>query len=255
MTPPRARPLQPEGQAEEIPQTGTAAYRRAVVEAVVMPTPRVKATLFAPTPTRPTPAMGDQVPPPGTPARLQQGHEPQEQEPGHDKPDGHEGQGRQVGDGHLDGDGVGAEKEDRQEQRGLRQGRRPVLGAGHERGFYARIIRTQPSEGFDGHRLRQGSGCTTLPLQTASRKEAARWRGWASWASGSWVRPWQRTSAGRATNSWSTTAPGPRRRSSRGTGRTSPTHRGRSQRRATSSSPMLPARPKSKRSSPGRAAC
>src|ERR671916_1076975 len=65
-TPPRVGLSSPSTEPRIIPRTGTEAKMRAVSKAVVMLTPRVTATLFAPTPSTPTPAMASRPLLPGS---------------------------------------------------------------------------------------------------------------------------------------------------------------------------------------------
>jgi len=104
---------------------------RAVSEAVVMLTPMVKATLFTPTPTTPTPRHGDEVPPLRPTLRTQDAQQPQEQKACQGEPECYEGQRGDPNYGVLDRHEVGAQEEDRKEQRGLRQQLRPALALGH----------------------------------------------------------------------------------------------------------------------------
>ena len=58
-----------------------------------------------------------------------------------------------------------------------------------------------------------------------AERESGWRRRWDSWGWGSWARPWRATFWRRATNSWSTTAPGPRRNGLRNMARASPIRR------------------------------
>src|SRR5215207_9387932 len=96
-----------------------------------MLTPSVKAMLFAPTPTRPTPAKERRSRRPGLPsAGSRSATSVRSRSPA--RVNLIVRKGRELGDGDFDGHRVGAEEENRKEQRGLHKRRWSVLAPGHD---------------------------------------------------------------------------------------------------------------------------